>query len=76
MKFMSYTCLLWEVDSKKKWLTDVVGVTIFKVVEPDIKNNKQFMSVLAKIIFYVPDEELETVIKLKYPPNTFEYLMA
>lgn len=74
MKFMSYTCLLWEVDSKKKWLTDVVGVTIFKVVEPE--NNKQFMSVLAKIIFYVPDEELETVIKLKYPPNTFEYLMA
>ncbi len=76
MKFMSYTCQLWEIETKKKWLTDVVGVTIFRVIEPDVKGNKHQLQLPAKIIFYVSDEELETVIKLKYPPNTFEYLMA
>ena len=73
MKFMSYACALWEVEREKEWLTKEVGVTIFKV---DYEYHKHPNLRQANIIFYVPDKELETMIKLKYPPNTFKYCMA
>lgn len=77
MKFMSYTCFTFEESKVKQWLTEEVGVTIFKIIEQDeatVGPGKQTM--WSKIIFYVPDAELETIIKLKYPSGTFRDHMA
>ena len=77
MKFMSYTCDLWQLAIKKKWLTDDLGVTIFKVVELDEHiPGLGIQTVNAMIIFYIPDREFETMLKLTYPPGTFEEHMA
>jgi hypothetical protein len=77
MKFMSYTCSLWELNIKKKWLTDDIGVTIFKVIELDEHiPGLGIQTVSAMIVFYIPDKEFETMLKLTYPPGTFEEHMA
>jgi len=77
MRVMSFTCDAWESDIKKKWLTDVVGVTIFRtkeIDEPIVGLGLQTSYV--EFIFYVPNEEHETMIKLTYPPGTFRDHMA
>jgi len=75
MKFMSYTCSILDTHEKIVWLTDVVGVTIFKTVEIQ-QVPHQTTDSLERIIFYVPDKEFEMKIKLTYPPGTFEEHMT
>ena len=71
MRVMSYVCNSGGALTALAWLTDVVGVTIWrfnKMVDPitGLSNGK------TQIMFYVIDEEHETMIKLKYPMGTFE----
>lgn len=74
MKFMSYTCGVWEDrhQNKKKWLTDEVGVIIHKRIEVDeaVKGLGLQVSHI-KYIVYTLDDELQLFLKLKYPPGTF-----
>ena len=65
------------VVSQKKWLTDVVGVTIFRTKEIDEPiAGLGLQTAYVEFIFYVPNEEHETMIKLTYPPGTFRDHMA
>ena len=63
--------------SRKKWLSNDLGVTIFKVVEIDEQiNGLGIQALTAMIVFYVPDKEFETMLKLTYPPGTFREHMS
>ena len=76
MKIMSYTCGIWEADIKKKWLADI-GVTVFRTIELDEQiPGLGIQPVTAVILFYVPDKEFETILKLTYPPGTFKEHMT
>ena len=77
MKFMSYTCTLWEAKRKKEWLIEEVGVTVYKTIELDehiVGLGIQTTEVM--FVFYVADTEHETILKLTYPPGTFKEHMA
>jgi hypothetical protein len=76
MKFMSYKCFSYQTEKYKKWLTDEVGATVFKVV-PDLKGILDFTGepVHNLIIFHVDDEHA-TAIRLKYPTYLFQDHMA
>ena len=68
MKYMSIICHILDVRKEQEWLTNEVGVTIFKIIKEDEYDETN----IRRIIFCVPDEEFETMLKLKYPPGIFE----
>lgn len=87
MIFLSYTCKPEDLEKSKKWLKDDVGVSIYKIV--DVSDSWCSSSKMPQhswkirnrisghqIIFYVIDSEHEMLLKLKYPPDTFENCMV
>ena len=67
MRIMSYTCISSIAQMKEKWLKEEVGVPIFRKIEIDPRG----VGPLTQFVFCVEDEELEIILKLKYPPGTF-----
>jgi hypothetical protein len=76
MKFMSYKCFSYQTEKYKKWLTDEVGVTVFKVV-PDHRGMLDAAGEpVEDIIIFFVDDEHATAIRLKYPTYLFQDHMA
>lgn len=73
MKLLVHICEEQELEVKKRWLTEEVGLPIFRV-------RKMFSPIDDimgyQIVVIVVDEDLESFLKLKYPPNTFEDFTA
>jgi hypothetical protein len=73
MKLLVHTCDEQYLEARKKWLTEEVGLPIFKI-------RKVFSPIDAivdyQIVVIVVDEDLESFLKLKYPPHTFEDFTA
>jgi len=76
MKLMSYNVIYGLTEKAKEWLTNEVGVTVFKVV-PDHRGMKDAAGEpLENIIIFRVDEEHATAIRLKYPRYVFKDLSA
>ena len=69
MKMMSCMCWIDELENTKSLLVNELGVTIFRV-------ERKGSSIMLTVVFSVPDEETETMIKLKYPAGFFTDLSA
>jgi len=73
MKLLVHTCEEHELEDKKRWLTDDVGLSIFKVRKIF---SPAFSDVDYQIVVIVMDDDLESFLKLKYPPGTFRDFTA
>jgi hypothetical protein len=68
---LGYQCPTDGVEHYKQWIENEVGARIFRTIEilGDSSNGKTIAACV--IVFIVPDQEFETMLTLKYPPNTF-----
>ena len=74
MKMMSITCTEDELDNTKQWLLDE-GLNIFRFGICGVSHSGTGTSLFVRIytiVVDVGDDETATMLKLKYPPDTFK----
>jgi hypothetical protein len=70
MKIMGYTCHAEEIKEKRDWLLGM-GLNIFRQTSIiDVESTPP--TNLIRILFDVPNQEVETFLKLAYPAGTFQ----
>lgn len=69
MKLLTHFCEEHQLEEKKRWLTDEVGLTVFRVRKIF---SPMFSDVSYQIVVIVMDDDVESFLKLKYPPGTFQ----
>lgn len=76
MKLLVYECQKFEADAKREWLIKEIGLPIFK---EHSRTGVAFAFITTEIyqfVLIVMNEEEESYLKLKYPPDTFKDFTA
>jgi len=69
MKIFSYTCISDKENEATAWISGM-GFTLIGVIY-DLSSNDSIT-----VLFYVPDKESETMLRLQYHRDTFQDMSA